>query len=159
MFRDNISKLCRISEQMKKRDLMKYIFLLAVFVCFFQDMNISACAKEQTITLKANVYVFDEKNDFMISNLSVTEEMVSDVGTLEITGDISNGTRKMGLNPSYVVDGNKAIISYSMKESLDDWYFTDVKDKTVNDIELDNKILKGSIIVQTSLDGKEWVVV
>ena len=159
MFRDNISKLCRISEQMKKRDLMKCIFLLTVFVCFFQDMNISAYAKERTITLKANVYVFDEKNDFMISNSSVTEGKVSDVGTLEITGDISNSNSKKGKNQAFVVDGNKVVISYSMKESLGEWYFTDVKDKNVNDIELDDKILKGSIIVQISLDGKEWVVV
>lgn len=159
MFRDNISKLCRISEQMKKRDLMKCIFLLTVFVCFFQDMNISAYAKEQTITLKANVYEFDEKNDFMISNAKATEGKVSDVGTLEITGDISNSSRKNGKNQAFVVDGNKAVISYSMKESLGEWYFTDVKDKTVNDIELDGKILKGSIMVQTSLDGKEWVIV
>ena len=138
--------------------IIRYIFFLIAFVCLFKITGVSAYAKEQTIKVKASIYEFDEKNDFMISNSKVSEGKVSDVGTLEITGNISNSNKKMGKNTAFVIDGNKAVISYSMKESLCEWYFTDVKDNTVNDIELDSKILKGSIIVQTSLDGKEWVI-
>lgn len=157
MLRGDFREFCKTEKQMKKRELIKYIFFLTAFICFFQVAGTSAYAKEQTIAVKANVHVFDEKNDFCFTNSSVIDGMVSDVGTLEIIGDIASGTSKMGKNPSYVVDGSKAVISYNMNQSLGEWYFTDVKDKTVDDFELENKILKGSIIVQTSLNGGDWV--
>lgn len=153
MFRNNTEKIYKI------RQKMKYKLYIISSVCVFLVMGITSYAKEQTIAVKSQMYELDEKNDFMISNSKVSEGKLSDVGTLEITGDISNSSRKMGKNPAFVIDGNKAVISYSMKESLGDWYFIDVKDKNVNDIELEDKILKGSIIVQTCLDGKEWIIV
>mgnify|MGYP003289432670 CR=1 FL=1 len=159
MFINKLMKICKMEVQMKKRNFMEYIFLLAVIVFLFQVVCISAYAKEQSIVLNSNIYEFDENNSFMITNASVTDGLISDVGTLEITGDITLGNKKMGMNPSYVVDGNEAKISYSVKQSVGDWYFTDVKDKTIDDIELENKILKGSIIVQTSLNGVDWVIV
>lgn len=159
MFINKLMKICKMEVQMKKRNFMEYIFLLAVIVFLFQVVCISVYAKEQSIVLNSNIYEFDENNSFMITNASVTDGLISDVGALEITGDITLGNKKMGMNPSYVVDGNEAKISYSVKQSVGDWYFTDVKDKTIDDIELENKILKGSIIVQTSLNGVDWVIV
>ncbi len=157
MFRSNIMEFCKIEIQMKKRNLLKYFFLLTAVVCFFQVISISVYAKEQSIVLKPNIYEFDENNNFTITNSSSVEGVVSDVGTLEIAGDITFDTKKKGMTPSFVVDGNEAKISYSMKQPLSDWYFTDVKDKNVDGIELENKILKGSIMVQTSLNGEDWV--
>lgn len=159
MFRSNILENSKIELQTKKRNLMKSLFLLTAIVCVFRVMRISTYAKEQSIVLHSIIYEFDENNDFMITNSSAIEGEVSDVGILEITGDITLGTEKIGMTPSYVVEGNEAKISYSMKQTLGDWYFTDVKEKTVDDIELEDKILKGSIIVQTSLNGVDWVVV
>ena len=151
-----------IRKQMKKEVLMKYIFVLCIFACFFHVTKISTYAKEQSIAIEPKVYKLEEKNDFTITSSSSTDNLMSDIGTLEITGDITIGTSKNGTS-CYVVNGNEAKISYNLnKEQFNhdnpgEWYFVEVKDKKVDGMILENKILKGSIVVQTSLTGENWI--
>lgn len=142
-----------------KGKLVDYIVVFSVIFCLFQFMKIIAYAEE--LRVAPQLYEFEENNDFMISDAKISDSLVSDVGVLTISGDITSDLmdKKIG---HYIVSGDYAQISYHLigqgsSDERGQWYFIDVKDNKVDGMDLQDKILKGSIIIQTSMTGDEWI--
>lgn len=75
-------------------------------------------------------------------------------GTISIDGNVNRITAKGGMQAYQVTDG-KVTIKYIVDTQLT---IIDDKIKTVADASIDSNVLKGAIIVQSSLDGENWIV-
>ena len=132
----------------------------------FSSFSIAAEAKEKTVTLTGQVYEFDSKNKYEIdsSSPSASADHSSFLGTWSLSGDISKEYTKDGC-AAYEIAGDTVFslsFSYSSKwkdAGAMDWHLTDDDAKTVNGIDLDEKIKSGAVILQTSFDGSKWVTV
>ena len=116
------------------------------------------------VNTSGKIYEFDEKSHYEFSS---TEEYTSTAdegktyGKLSINANITDITEINGI-ASYGVESEDVTISYTYGDSLltageDEWHLIDDKSKFVDVIKLDDKIMKGVLILQTSTDGKTWV--
>ena len=142
-------------------------FISAALIIVFA-MPISAfivSANDTTKGLDGKVYEFSKKNDYEVSddNYNDRTENSTTLGKLRIIGDISNTTTKNSIT-AYVAGNDSTLkIEYECNNKLanadeDEWHLTDDDNDEVNGIELDDDIDKGAIILETSIDYKNWHV-
>ena len=104
------------------------------------------------------LYELEAKGHYDISSSDAIIDGAA-IGTMSI----SNATVvQPGSIPTYDVKGDKSKITYSFSKTRissgkDDWIIVDDKSKEVNGEKLDQNILSGAVIVQTSVDGNKWV--
>lgn len=144
---------------------VKSLFLKIASFAVLLTVGISAAgvevyAKDSAFT-PAGVYTeYDEKSSYQEEKGTASADISSDnsLGILKVNGD----AKDEGSNTYYVQDGNLTLnydIDLSALETESDkWHLTDDKSKAVNGVSLDQNILSGSIIVQSSLDGENWLV-
>ena len=137
--------------------------LLSLFVMLFilgtalESINVYAKNNNEQITGK--FYEFGEKSKYEIAD-STTSSSVTPLGQLSITGEFKPLT---GTDiKQYDVSKGDLSLTYSFDSSIlnnpkEKWHLFEDGTKTVNGIELDEKIKNGAIIVQTSLDNQKWV--
>ena len=86
------------------------------------------------------------------------------IGTLKLEGKITEPELPtIGGKPSYYVDSGEISFSYNLKESFvnaqdTEWHIVNDDGKKVDEITLTEKIGKGAIIIESSIDGKNWHV-
>lgn len=126
--------------------------------------GMSATAKDQTIELNRKVYEFGEKSEYEIDSSEpvTTPEVATRLGKLSLSGDIDKAYSKDGFTAYEIADDTLFTLDFDYNESLKkaadtEWHLTDDNKKTINKVELDDKIENGAIIMQTSFDGKKWV--
>lgn len=125
----------------------------------------TAEAAEKNMEIIGKVYEFEEKNEYDItSSESVgTTKDHNTLGKFSISGDITK-TSEEGDIPSYQVAEDKLItLAYTCDDSLmtanaEEWHLEEDSRKTVDGIQLDEKIGTGAVILQTSLDREKWTV-
>ncbi len=130
---------------------------LIVLAILFMRIPITVFAKSDTP--KAKVYEFDKKSKYEINGTTPSKN-TNTLGQLSITGDFS--VTEEGDSPKLDVKKDTLDITYSINTAIlgnssDKWHLYEDTTKIVNGIELDEKILNGAIIVQSSLDGKKYV--
>lgn len=116
------------------------------------------------VNVSGKVYEFDEKSHYEFSSAEEYTSTVDDgktYGKLSINANITDITEINGI-ASYGVESEDVTISYTYGDSLltageDEWHLIDDKSKVVDVIKLDDRIMKGVLILQTSTDGKTWV--
>ena len=130
-------------------------------------------AKDTSINISGKMYEFNEKSEYEYSSGVPTEiDVRSDkLGAFSISGDVKpiadvNGFEAYQIQHVDVVERNdgEGIVKlfYALENTLigateTDWHIVDDKTDKVNGEKLEEKILSGSIILQTSLDGETWI--
>jgi len=116
-------------------------------------------AKETSIAVRGSIYEFASNTNYEFS--SVAASSGTSFGTFTISGDLKNISNKNGL-PAYSVSSESVNFYYSYDQSKlnvpdTEWYLIDDKTKKIDTISLEQNILSGVIIVQSSKDGVNWI--
>lgn len=145
-----------------KRFYSSIIMIALALVLFVGATPINAYAEAEKNTIVGKVYEFDEDNDYEFSKAkkSTASDNADTYGSFSVSGKIGNITEKNGI-PSYEVDSGNLSIYYTYSDTLlkadeKSWHLIDDKGKKIDGKKLDEKILKGAIILQTSKDRKNW---
>ena len=116
--------------------------------------------------IPGKVFRFGEKESYPVSASGEYEEVVAGKNTygyFSINGKIVAEGEINGI-PSFGVDGGQVSIYYSYINNLrtgenNKWHIVKDTGKTIDNIKLQKEINKGTIILQTSVDGENWVPV
>ena len=145
-----------------KRFYSSVITIALALVLFVGTAPINTYAEAEKNTIVGKVYEFDEDNDYEFSKVekSTASDKADTYGSFSVSGKIGNVTEKNGI-PSYEVDSGNLNIYYTysdtfLKADEKSWHLIDDKGKKIGGKKLDEKILKGAIILQTSKDRKNW---
>lgn len=144
-----------------KNRMLLIVLVLCLEVASMRSISICARTKEITEKLAGALYEFSEDSEYEISEITSTKITNSNFGTFDITGNMKSIDNVNGIKSYEISDGN-VTINYLLEnkyvgDKKDDWYLNDDSTKKVDGIELEEKIKKGAIIIQTSLDGTTWV--
>lgn len=137
---------------------------VAVIACmlFNPAATMSVHAGSTTSNPGGKLYEFDKDGKYDIS--AVTPSTISsttDYGSFSIKGDMTSITAVNGFTAYEVKDGN-VTLNYSVgtkyaNAASTDWHLYDDKSKKINGEEFESNILSGGLVLQTSLDGTNWV--
>lgn len=126
----------------------------------------SAYAKDTSKTITAAVYESEEDNAYNFSS-AIPDSSAKAAGSLVVSGDFNkiseeDGVTIFSVNPKYDKTNNGLSVTYTYSDILLDaadesWHLVEDKDKKVDTISLNDRILNGAIILQTSKDGEIWV--
>lgn len=124
----------------------------------------TAFASSACIEVSGRIYESDKDSHYEFSDKAEYAETTSEktYGTFMISGEISNVTTKSDI-PAYEVSDGELKLFYSygdtllLNEDKDSWHLIEDKSKTIDDLKLKENIQKGTIILQTSTDGLNWV--
>ena len=136
--------------------LVGAVFILSTFI---QE----SFAKEAKNEVSGRIYNFGKDSHYEFSetkDFSPTDK-TNTYGSFFLSGKIADVTTKDGI-PAYEVNDGNLEFFYNYGDELlnaeeDSWHLTNDKCKKIDDLKLDEKILKGAIILQTSADGLNWV--
>lgn len=151
---------------MKSNNLKKcmYIAYTLLFISLVNLISIDVSAIDRTVTIKGNKYTFGEKSKYELTTFSGTETPIVDgtaYGSLAVSGDILAINDVDGFKAYQICSGN-AVISYNVDASKlnvanTQWHIVADKTKDFDGIKLDDNIMSGTIIVQASIDGENWI--
>ena len=118
----------------------------------------AVAAKEASFNISGVIHSFDKDTQYVLSSATVSDD--NSFGTLTLVGNMkesgtTNGTKK------FIVNSGLFTISYNFDASKlsvpsTSWHIVDDKTKEVNDYKLNDDILSGTILVQSSRDGSSW---
>ena len=113
-------------------------------------------AKEETEG--QTIYEFDGESDYSFKEGKVVED-VDPYGSFSVSGSYSKTSTKDV--PSYYVEEGILKISYTYNNDLSkqkdkEWHIVSDSEQTVNNIDLDDDIANGALILQVSKDRKSW---
>ena len=136
------------------------MILCAVTIATLCSGNVFAESEKNTVVGK--VYEFNKDDDYEISKAdkSFSTNKVETYGEFSLLGNIGNISEKNGV-PAYEVTSGNLDIYYTYSDALlkaedNKWHLVADKGKKLDGNKLDEKILKGAIIIQTSKDRKNW---
>lgn len=142
----------------------RIISQLTVFVMMVSLFTFAASATASKTDVPGRVYVFGEDSQYEFSDTK--EYLESNVdntyGTFFISGEVTNVTTKDGI-PAYEVSEGNLDFFYNygdtlfLNEDLDSWHLIEDKSKQIDGLKLDESIMEGTIILQTSTDKLNWV--
>ena len=123
--------------------------------------SFSVKSAQSTNFISYKYYEFDDNSKYEISTSSSNSSTSNTLGSLTITGDCRTIPDVNGFNAYEVSSGN-----VNVKYQVGTTYLTDnefswhvIKDKsnTVDGVKLGSDILMGTVIVQSSLTGDNWI--
>ncbi len=142
------------------------IALFVVFASCFMPGSVktNVFAEQTDIVISGKKYEFDEKDHYVVAEDQKFKEITKssvDNGQLTISGDLTSLV-EIEKTPSYGSTSSNVTFTYkpgSFVNETDEekWHLANDKSKEVNGFKLSKDVGKGSIIVQTSQDGAEWV--
>lgn len=156
------------------RKIVSAVFISTVLlILIFWRSGHVVYAKDETINVSGELYEFDEKAEYIFSSDTPVESIknAGKLGAFSISGDIKsipdvNGFTAYQVQHTDVSDRKEdegiVKLSYVLGNRLigqeeTDWHIVEDKTTKVNGEKLDEKVLSGAIILQTSLDGETWV--
>lgn len=152
---------------MNKKSLRIAMSIIILSFSFLIKNCTVACAGDsktnQLVTGISYTFKEDSKYDFSSPDSTSATTKDNTYGEFKIIGTIANSSTKDGF-PSYGINGGNIQLSYTYDDSMlntseEQEHFCDDKSKTINDISLNDNILKGALILQTSKDGKIWYTI
>ena len=145
------------------RKLIKACIVFSMFfICVFMVMfNVEAQDGDFNVVGKVYTFKDDEYKITKNKEYTSTNEDVNTYGKFAISGSIADVTEKDGISIFEVSKGNVSL-SYTYGDSLlkakeTKWHLSSDDNEMVDSIEIDDEVGKGTIILQTSKDGKNWV--
>jgi len=152
--------------QMKMDVLKKNVFKCMVCVFVFGvlsvvNYSVEVFAKTTDFNINGKYYEFDKGSHYEIADSTAIGAVSDSLGDFSISGDAKEVAAK-GEIPSFGINDGIIEIRYKVGstykgEDTTKWHIIEDKSKTVDDMKLDENILKGAIIVQTSLTGENWI--
>lgn len=144
-----------------KRGIAIVLNLLLVAISFIGTISMNVCAADTEEKIEGELYEFEKNSHYEVSTATSIGNTNTNMGTFSITGNIKAISAVNGFK-AYEVNSENISIKYSLETvyanvSDNNWYLIDDKSKKVDSITLDENILKGAVVVQTSLDGNYWV--
>ena len=140
---------------------LSVLFLSVGFVLTAMPTQVQA--KESSITVTGSLYEFEKGSKYEVDSSESTSSISrgSSYGTFSISGSASSASKVNGFTAYEVSDGNIEF-NYTLGSVYDTddttrWHREDDKSKTVNGEKLDEDILSGAVILQSSFDGENWV--
>lgn len=137
-----------------------FVFSIVAIGCLFEcPLRVSAATKTENVI--GEYYQLGGKDDYNFSSISSTSDTSSNsFGSLKITGDMTTGTNN-GIT-SYDIKQDNFTLSYEydlnkLNAAETSWHLYDDKIKKLEVCTLDENMLKGALVMQTSLDGQNWV--
>ena len=139
----------------------KRIFVTAIaFILLISCMlgSTVAYASNTSLLVSSNVYDLDKDSHYIIGEASPS--VTTAIGTLSINGDVRTSS-EVNSFPAYEISNGNASLTYKISSGVfnraeEEWHIVDDKTKKVNGLTLDEDILSGALILQTSLDGVTW---
>ncbi len=124
----------------------------------------SAQAKETTKSVAGSLYRFDDEDSkYEISDFQAYKVInnSTNYGTFTLSGNIKEKSQVNGFS-AYEVSSGNVTFNYAVSNAFDtsdaeSWHFMDDSSKTVDGQKLEEKILSGAVILQSSLDGESWI--
>ncbi len=155
----------RTKESIAKNKVRYIVWALAT-VWLFSSFTLTVFAADAKTEVPGRIYEFgkDSRYEFSETKEFAETSNADTYGTFFVSGEISNVTTKDGIPAYEVPEGNlKFFYNYGdsllLNEDVDSWHLIEDKSKKINDVKLDENILKGAIILQTSTDRLNWVEV
>lgn len=146
-----------------KKTACRHIATAMCALLMIGGTTLVACAKDNDISIAGYVYEFSEDSHYVIDEAVSSTATSSDntIGQLIISGNITDD-EPFGDVSAYTVNDGVITLSYAFDQSTlnsneDEWCITDDKTKKVDSLQLDSNILSGALVLQTSLDGENWV--
>ena len=150
-------------EKMLFQRTKRLTILFAAVLTLLCSLQLTAFAESEKTEVTGKVYEFDKDSHYEFHDGGISEETGNGntYGTFCLSGNIAAVSEKSGV-PSYEVgDGNlKFYYNYGdtmLNADIDQWHLVSDKSKKVADMKLSSDIMKGTIIIQTSKDRKNWV--
>lgn len=143
--------------------IRRTVALLVATVLVFGTFTLTAFAAPAKTEVPGQVYEFgkDSHYEFSDSQDSISSESADTYGTFSISGEVSDVTTKNGIPAYEVTEGNlKFFYNYGdtlLNADEDSWHLIEDKSKKIDDLKLEENILKGAIILQTSTDRLNWI--
>lgn len=142
------------------RNFKRISVTVIAFVLLISSMlgSTVAYASNTSLPVSANVYDLDKNSHYVIGETAPSGSAA--IGTLSINGDVRTSS-EVNSFPAYEVNNGNASFTYKISSSIlnrteEEWHIVDDKTKKVNGLILDENILSGALILQTSLDGLTW---
>ena len=138
-------------------------FVLAVItICL--NMSSMVYAKNNKININGKQYELEAKSKYAYLDGIIPTSIGStgsQFGRFTIDGDLEEKTAVNGF-PAFEVKNGLVTFSYFPSGTVigapeTDWHLVEDKDSEVNGEKLDKKILKGVVILQSSIDGQNWI--
>lgn len=149
--------------------LLRFVHMAAVVLTItcllsaISPLTFKTYAKDTTVDIDGRVYAFGEKDHYEYPSSDSYESASNSTayGNFTIAGDLRSDGTKDSI-PSYSVSGTSVSLTYAYGDTLlntpdESWHLVDDKTKTVANITLPGNINKGTLILQTSKDGKTWL--
>lgn len=141
----------------------RIITLMVTTILVLSTFAITTFAASAKTEVPGQIYEFgkDSHYEFSDSKNFVSSENADTYGIFSISGEISDVITKDGIPAYEVTEGNlKFFYNYGDKllnAEEDSWHLIKDKSKKIDNLKLDENILKGAIILQTSTDRLNWV--
>lgn len=145
----------------KGKSFLAVFFALCMVLSVVSISPICVSAKDKTESITGKLYEFEKGSKYEFSSATSTKAATSDFGSFKITGNMKSISAVNGVTAYEVSDGN-VVVDYALGnkytgDKKDSWYLIDDKTKKVDSETLENNVMKGAIILQTSLDGNSWI--
>lgn len=147
------------------RSIFKFLCILGVLAALFCLIPVAAYAEDSKTVVTGKVYCFDKDSRYEIqsSETFAVSDVDNTYGTFSISGNIDNvGTHNNV--PAYEVSAPTLFFYYNYSDTLlmadpDSWHLYQDNSKEVDGLSLDAPVQNGTIIIQTSVDQKNWLTV
>lgn len=150
---------------MGKQKLSNVLCALLSCVLLLSSLGTVSFAAESKESVSGTVYEFEENSSYDLSASKNKYDVSSTntYGSFSITANIEKKSSQNGV-PSYVVDSGNIEIQYSYTDAIlnapkDEWHLVQDKTNKLNNVALNEKILNGVFLVQTSKDRTNWITV
>ena len=147
---------------MLKKAFLVICITTALFFCSLGNLvPAKAEMPSSSMPITGSVYEFDSQDSKYEYGSEEPLKNPESSGSLSISGIFKLSSRSNGFQAFEVQDGTIQF-SYSGSDSLysDDagWKISDDSCKSIDSITLDDEIGSGVVLVETSVDGKKWVI-
>lgn len=144
-----------------KRIITVIMSLIVMVISIVGAVPMKVFAASTNEIVIGRLYEFEKKSHYEVSTTTSSGNTNTNMGTLSIYGNMNSISDVNGFKAYEVNDGNVSI-KYSLGDvyanaSDANWYLISDKSKKVDSITLNEDILKGAVVVQTSMDGRKWI--
>lgn len=139
------------------------ITLLVATILAFGTFTPTAYSAASKTEVAGRIYEFDKDSHYEFSETKMFLETsdTNTYGTFSISGEVSDVTTKDGIPAYEVTEGNLNFFynygSILINSNKDSWHLTEDKSKKIDTMKLNENILNGAIILQTSTDRLNWI--
>lgn len=142
--------------------IYRIIYFVAAFFVFTAIFPYNTNAADKIISVGGRVYEFDKKSGYEISSCEPVL-LGRTIGNFSVSGNIVKNTEKNNIPTFEITDGETLRFLYTYDDTMlnaagTDEHLTSDSKKSVDNIELGEKIQKGAVVLQTSLDGQKWII-